>query len=125
MLESDADDRQLTKEILQELQMPVQLTFFDNSEALTNAVQTTAPSLLLIADNSVPSNTLQLLEALKKSPQSAEIPAVVLSESDASSYVAACYIAGAATVVKKPLSMESTRRKIRLFFQYWLEVAII
>lgn len=125
MLESDADDRLLTEEVMAELGMPLQLTFFHSSEELFHELKKEAPALLLVEDNSVPSNAMQVLRRMKSDPGLAEIPVVVLCEITDPSYAHACYTAGAATVIRKPLSMESTRNKIRLFFQYWLEVAII
>jgi len=125
MLESDADDRLLTEEILGELEVPLHISFFSHSEALLKAVEAQPPALLIIEDNSVPHGALELLETLKSLPRSVEIPVVVLMENAARSYANACYAKGAATVVRKPLNMAGTKKKISLFFQYWLEVAII
>ena len=123
MLEDDKDDRSLVKETLSELVIDVPLRFFSSSEDLFEYLsQADKPSLILLDDNSTPDDGMTVLRKLKSDARFQEIPVVILSENDLPSARKESYLLGASSFIKKPDSLEGTRKKIGLFFTYWLEV---
>jgi CheY-like chemotaxis protein len=124
MLEEDRDDRDLTEAIMQEIgftQMPV---FFSKKKELFQFLeQTDQPCLILIDYNLSSGNSIEVLQQLKEHKIFSKFPVVILSESILPKYVQESYALGAATFIKKPNTMQDTRKTIELFFRYWFEVA--
>lgn len=124
MLEDDHDDRFLTQSTLAELGYDVAVTFLSHSDELFLQLQEgTRPALIMVDYNSTPENAVAVLRRLKADEQYRDIPVVVLTETVAAKPVWECYRLGASSVIQKPSSGEGTRRKIKTFFDYWLEVA--
>ena len=123
MLEDDSDDRYLTREIVDQLNLDLDISFFSGSSQLYNALHKEMPALILVDYNSSPEDGLQVLEKLKTDSSTKELPVIILTENNYPSLKANCYRAGASTVISKPKDMEGTREKIQGFFRYWLEVA--
>jgi CheY-like chemotaxis protein len=124
MLEDDSDDRYLTEEILREAGVDIPIRFFNNSDALFEALQTgNKPSLLLVDYNIAPENGIAVLKKLKSQQHLTTFPVVVLSDNDLPHYKNECYAHGASSFIKKPSSLETSRQKITSFFNYWFEVA--
>ena len=124
MLEEDADDRYLTNEVLNELDVEVDIRFFSSGDALFEHLEISPrPSLILLDYNSSPENAPRILKKLKSDPRFVFIPVVVLSDSDLPAYKKECYTNGASSFIKKPHSVEGTKNKIETFFRYWFEVA--
>jgi two-component system response regulator len=123
MLEDDSDDRFITELTLKRLDIPVAIEFVASSGELLQRLDHGArPVLILLDYNSGPLNAVEILARLKADLKYNRIPVVVLTDTGAQEYVAACYRAGASSVVRKPVSMEDTEKKISSFFQYWLSV---
>lgn len=122
MLETDPDDRYFTQSAIQELQLPVQMRFEAFTPALLDLLKE-KPSLILLAYNTFPENGIAMLKEFKMHPQWAHIPVVILTEQMPADHINAYYRAGANSVIKKPVTVELTRDKIRTFFHYWLNVA--
>jgi CheY-like chemotaxis protein len=124
MLEDDLDDRKLTRETLDQTGLSFPIRFTNSSDAFFQQLEEgPLPSLLLVDYNAVPDNALTVLRRLKSEDRFASIPVIVLSDSDLPRYKEACYRLGAASFIRKPVTMEETRKKIETFFNYWLEVA--
>lgn len=124
MLEDDTDDRYITRETLEELNITVPVQFFNSSNALFETLAAgEIPSLILLDYNTVPENGIQVLKQLKAKPGYASIPVVILSDSDQPFFRDECYRFGASSYIKKPSSFEGTHQKIGTFFKYWMEVA--
>jgi CheY-like chemotaxis protein len=123
MLEGDSDDRYITKETLASLGIDVSIRFFSGSiEFLGYLASAERPALILIDYNSEPQNGLEILKQLKARAEYADVPVVILSESDHGSYKNECYRQGASSFIKKPDSVAATNSKIAAFFRYWLDV---
>ena len=124
MLEDDIDDRYLTEEILKESGVKIPIRHFQNSNALFAALdEGELPSLILVDYNIAPENGLTVVKKLKSHPPFSGVPVVILSDNDLPHYKNECYALGASSFIKKPSTLEGTRRKITSFFTYWLEVA--
>ena len=123
MLEDDSDDRYLTEETLGSLGFKFQIRFYTRSDELFASLQQTKPNLLLVDYNSTPENAVGVLRRLKLNEAYRSIPVVVLCDSHHPKYHAECYAEGASSVVIKPRTLEETKKKIKSFFTYWMEVA--
>lgn len=121
MLEDDADDRYLTQEVLEGMDLDLSISYFTNSNELLREINREMPSLVLIDYNSSPENGLEVLKKIKST--TIELPVVILTENNYSSMKKSCYAAGASSVIAKPRGMSETREKIQTFFNYWLNVA--
>ncbi len=122
MLEDDNDDRLLTRDILDELKMDVNIRFFSSSNELLNQIAVEKPALVMVDYNSNPQNGIQVLKHLKSSAETSYMPVVILTESKSGNLRKECYQAGASSVIVKPSDMLQTREKIQTFFSYWLNV---
>ncbi|HEX2606445.1 MAG TPA: response regulator [Flavisolibacter sp.] len=123
MLEDDTDDRSLVKEIVGELDFEIPIRFSSDSQEAFSMMAEDKPSLMLVDYNSTPENGLQVLKRMKADKDLKGIPVVILTENDLEKYRRECYAEGASTVATKPGKMMATRKKIEIFFRYWLEVA--
>lgn len=123
LLEEDRDDWSLVKETLLELDMDIPLRFFSDSQEMFNHLEKNEkPALVLVDYNALPDNAIGVLKKFKSDAALREIPVVVLSDSDQDRYKSECYALGASSFIRKPDTVEGTRKKIGTFFRYWLEV---
>jgi CheY-like chemotaxis protein len=126
MLEDDPDDRFLTKDVMDALNISVPIQFYSDSNTLLSSVDSAnLPLLFLIDYNSTPENGVTVCRKLKEDHRTKEIPVIILSETGITEYRNAAYEAGANSFITKPPSMEETKKKIASFFHYWLEVATV
>ncbi|MDB5197884.1 MAG: hypothetical protein JWP88_2255 [Flaviaesturariibacter sp.] len=123
MLEDDQDDRYLTSSVIEELDMPVAVRFLSNTEDLFPTLEQKEPMLILMDYNLNPETGLELLKKLKGNLTYKHIPVVLLGDTDDPYFVTKCYEHGANTYATKPTNLEATKKKIGLFFNYWLQVA--
>lgn len=123
MLEDDRDDRSLVKETLLELSMDVPITFFNSGDELLRALSSGKPSLILLDYNAQPDNGIEVLRKIKMQQAWKNIPVVILCDNAWVQYKDQAYEAGASSFIKKPDTLDATRKKIGTFFSYWLDVA--
>lgn len=123
MLEDDPDDRLLTSDVLTGLSVSVPITFLSRAADLIPTLEGAEPLLILMDYNLNPETGLDLLKKVKAIPQYKHVPIILLGDITDPNFIAQCYYHGANTYATKPTTLEATKRKIGLFFQYWLEVA--
>jgi CheY-like chemotaxis protein len=124
MMQTDADDRDLTESTMQEIGASVPVKFVAGLNDLDNMIeQCGEPAVILLSDLGATHRGTELLKQLKKDPVRAHIPVVVLGEVSTDDYIRQCYLAGANTFITKPSSIAATRKKIETFFAYWFDVA--
>lgn len=122
MLEDDSDDRLITSTALDELGINVPVIYFSDGNELLKALETGKRPLLILLDYRI-TNEMKLLEQLKSKESFSDIPVIVLSELAPEGAIRECYRLGANSFVIKPSDPKETLKKIKIFFQYWLEVA--
>lgn len=126
MLENDSDDRYFTQSTVDELGLDVSIYYTSfNNEVMENLSAMNQPSLILLAYNTYPEAGIRIIKKFKSHPRFAHIPVVVLSEDIPADHVQEFYKSGANTVIKKPSTVELTRKKVQTFFNYWMQVAEI
>lgn len=123
MLDSDRDDRYITAEVLKQLDIQVPVHYYTGSIDFFQALELSEkPVLILLAYNSQPENGIEVLRKLKAKHAFADIPVVILAETDHPRYKEECYRLGASSFIRKPVTPAATTQKIADFFKYWLEV---
>jgi CheY-like chemotaxis protein len=80
------------------------------------------PDLILLDINMPRMNGREFLAAVKADPEFADIPAVVLTTSEAQRDIAMSYRLGAAGYVTKPADMEQFAAAIEKLGAYWLSL---
>jgi two-component system, response regulator len=80
------------------------------------------PRLILLALRLPRLDAVDVLRALRASPRTATVPAVVLTSSDETREVAQCYQAGANSCVRKPVEFRELAETIRTLGRYWLRL---
>ncbi|MBL7699424.1 MAG: response regulator [Chitinophagaceae bacterium] len=123
MLENDADDRYITQTTLAELGYDIPVRYEYYSHALPELIKHDVPGIILLAYNTSPENGLEVVKHFRSYPQFSHVPIVILIEELPARYIKQYYSAGANTVIKKPSSVELTRKKVKAFFEYWFNVA--
>jgi CheY-like chemotaxis protein len=123
MLLADPDDKLLTFNTLHELGYNVPTRIFSSSEELFTAIDGKRPSVILIDYNLTPEPGLEILKKVRLNTLYNSIPVVILMDSPRWQDYEQCYMNGASTVIKKPGTTEMTFKKIKIFFDYWINVA--
>jgi CheY-like chemotaxis protein len=123
MLEDDHDDRWLTSNALEELDLPLNIHFLSDSTTVLPALEKQQPLLILLDYNTQPETGLEVLRKIKAHAGYKHLPVVILGDTDNPHFVKSCYAEGANSYAIKPSTLEATKTKIQLFFQYWLQVA--
>jgi CheY-like chemotaxis protein len=123
MLEDDPDDRSLTHSIVEEAGISLPLIFLSTFNELETAMENNPPILILLDYNLNPETGLDVLKKLKSDENFLHIPVVILGDAEDPGFTEECYRMGANSYIIKPSSIEETKKKITLFFKYWLEVA--
>ena len=124
MLENDTDDRYITQSTLAELNLSVPVRYEYYSDGLVDVIdEKDIPGVILLAYNTSPEVGFGIIQQFRKHPAYRHIPVVVLTEELQPDLIRKYYLAGANTVIKKPSSVEQTNKKIKVFFDYWFDVA--
>ena len=124
MLQTDEDYIYITSSTLTEISNKVPVEYAATFEEMEALVKSNGhPSVILLSDRGAVHSSNAMLRKLKTHGEYSHIPVVVLGESSTPDYIRECYRAGANSYITKPSNVESTRKKIELFFSYWFEVA--
>jgi CheY-like chemotaxis protein len=124
MLQADEDDISITESIVAEMQGMAPIRFIEQRDDVKAFIQATGmPAVFLINNQDHRHKAITLVRHLKADEELAHIPVVVLGEITTAEYMRQYYRAGTNTYITKPSSLEGTKRKIRLFFEYWFDVA--
>lgn len=83
------------------------------------------PSIILLDLNLPGADGREVLRLIKKDPNLARIPVVVLTTSDAEQDIERCYAAGANSYVQKPVDLVGFIQAIARLSDYWFKVCIL
>jgi CheY-like chemotaxis protein len=124
MLRTDADDRDITEEMLTATGNDIQVRFAADLQEMNRLTEISGvPLLVLLNDRGAAHAAYEQLRILKSDPVYAHIPVILLGEISTREYIMECYRAGANSFIIKPSTIAETKKKIELFFNYWLNVA--
>ena len=123
MLQTDPDDRLITEDVLAEIKVDIPVKFLYHFDEIASFVSLEGlPSLILINEGGL-FDAADIIQKLKNNTVYHSIPAIILTERTMDDDVIEYYNAGASTVITKPSTVELTKKKIQIFFTYWLNVA--
>jgi CheY-like chemotaxis protein len=114
LIDDDADDHEIFIEALKEIDRTVTCTsMFDGEKALLSLKEKTSSPDLIILDTNLPKmNGLQILSALKTSPDFNHIPVIMYSTFFSEKDMEELTILGASYNLKKPSRFEDFRNAI-------------
>lgn len=124
MLQADEDDRYFTQSILDEMQETIAMQFISGINELKTCISANGfPAVILINNQDHRHKAIDIVKYLKADNSLDHIPVIVLGEITTADYTRQYYRAGANSYIIKPSTVAAMRKKIRLFLDYWFEVA--
>lgn len=132
MADDDPDDRQLTKEALEEGRLINDIRFVDNGEELLEYLRKQGkyappadpprPGLILLDLNMPRMDGRTVLKEIKSDPLLRTIPVVVLTTSKADEDVYRSYDLGVNSYIVKPVTFEALVDILQTLEKYWFEI---
>jgi two-component system, response regulator len=101
------------------------LDFLYRRGAFARLVRAPRPVMILLDLNLPGTDGRAVLHEIKRTPELARIPVVVLTTSTDRRDVDACYQAGANSYVHKPVDLEGFMKAIQLLSEYWFDVVVL
>jgi CheY-like chemotaxis protein len=132
MADDDADDRQLTKEALEEGRLINDVRFVEHGEELLEylrregryapPVDAPRPGIILLDLNMPRKDGRAVLAEIKQDPEFRTIPVVVLTTSKADEDVYKSYDLGVNSYIVKPVTFEALVDILQTLEKYWFEI---
>jgi CheY-like chemotaxis protein len=132
MADDDDDDREMTREAMEDTKMFHPLRCVSDGEALLDYLRRRGrfaepgaaprPGLILLDLNMPRKDGLEALDEIKADPDLRRIPVVVLTTSKAEEDVVRSYELGASSFITKPVSFTGLVEVVRALGTYWLEI---
>ena len=130
--DDDPDDRELTREALQECRLANAVHFVRDGEELLDYLNRrgehrklageSLPGLILLDLNMPRKDGREALKEIKANPDFRRIPIVVLTTSKADEDILRTYDLGVNSYVTKPVTFESLVDMIKVLGKYWFEI---
>lgn len=126
-MESNPADVFLTAEALKQAGLSRHLTVFeDGLLALAHLRETAEPPDIVMLDlNIAPISGLELLAEIRRDPNLAALPVVMVSGSESRHDVRKAYLAGANCYINKPTKLDEYLRVMKSFYEFWGTVATL
>jgi CheY-like chemotaxis protein len=132
MADDDADDRQLTREALEDARLINDIRFVENGEELLEylrrqgkyapPVEAPRPGLILLDLNMPRKDGRAVLQELKQDPDLRSIPVVVLTTSKSDEDIYRSYDLGVNSYIVKPVTFEALVDILQTLEKYWFEI---
>ena len=127
MIEHDADDRDLTRDVFKDQQYPIDIEFIESGDEVIHYLTAAnekkqLPNLILLNVQLPPRDGMETLRDIKTHEQFYNIPVVMLSESNMPDIINESYRSGANSFIRKPSTSKGTYDTINAFIQYWFFV---
>jgi CheY-like chemotaxis protein len=130
--DDDPDDRELTRDALQECRLANDVHFVEDGEELMDylnrrgqhkdRVNEPLPGLILLDLNMPRKDGREALKEIKAQPELRRIPIVVLTTSKADEDILRTYDLGVNSYVTKPVTFDSLVDTIKVIGRYWFEI---
>ena len=130
--DDDPDDRQMTKEALEENYLLNDLRFVENGEELmqylnregpfANASNSPRPGLILLDLNMPKKDGREALKEIKSDPRLKRIPVIVLTTSKTEEDILRTYNLGVNCFITKPVSFKDLLEVTKSIGRYWFEI---
>lgn len=132
MADDDADDRQLTREALEDARLINDIRFVENGEELLDYLhrrgkyappaEAPRPGLILLDLNMPRKDGRTVLKELKQDPVLRTIPVVVLTTSKSDEDIYRSYDLGVNSYIVKPVTFEALVDILQTLEKYWFEI---
>lgn len=132
MADDDADDRQLTREALEDARLINDIRFVENGEELLDYLrrqgkfappaEAPRPGLILLDLNMPRKDGRTVLKELKQDPDLRTIPVVVLTTSKSDEDIYRSYDLGVNSYIVKPVTFEALVDILQTLEKYWFEI---
>lgn len=132
MADDDADDRQLTREALEDARLINDIRFVENGEELLEylrrqgryapPVEAPRPGIILLDLNMPRKDGRTVLKEIKQDPDLRTIPVVVLTTSKSDEDVYRSYDLGVNSYIVKPVTFEALVDTLQTLEKYWFEI---
>ena len=130
--DDDPDDRELTRDALQECRLANDVHFVEDGEELMDYLNRRGqhkdraneplPGLILLDLNMPRKDGREALKEIKAQPELRRIPIVVLTTSKADEDILRTYDLGVNSYVTKPVTFDSLVDTIKVIGRYWFEI---
>ena len=130
--DDDPDDRELTRDALQECRLANDVNFVEDGEELLDYLHRRGkhagragdplPGLILLDLNMPRKDGREALKEIKAQPEFRRIPIVVLTTSKADEDILRTYDLGVNSYVTKPVTFDSLVDTIKIIGRYWFEI---
>ena len=132
MADDDADDRQLTREALEDARLINDIRFVENGEELLEYLrrqgkyappaEAPRPGIILLDLNMPRKDGRTVLKELKQDADLRTIPVVVLTTSKSDEDVYRSYDLGVNSYIVKPVTFEALVDTLQTLEKYWFEI---
>jgi CheY-like chemotaxis protein len=132
MADDDADDRQLTREALEDARLINDIRFVEHGEELLDYLRREGkwappadaprPGLILLDLNMPRKDGRTVLKEIKQDPDFRAIPVVVLTTSKSDEDVYRSYDLGVNSYIVKPVTFEALVDILQTLEKYWFEI---
>jgi CheY-like chemotaxis protein len=132
MADDDADDRQLTREALEDARLINDIRFVENGEELLEYLKRQGkwappadaprPGLILLDLNMPRKDGRTVLKEIKEDPEFRTIPVVILTTSKSDEDVYRSYDLGVNSYIVKPVTFEALVDILQTLEKYWFEI---
>jgi len=132
MADDDADDRQLTREALEDARLINDIRFVENGEELLEYLRrqgryappadTPRPGLILLDLNMPRNDGRTVLKEIKQDADFRRIPVVVLTTSKSDEDVYRSYDLGVNSYIVKPVTFDALVDVLQTLEKYWFEI---
>ena len=130
--DDDPDDRELTRDALQECRLANEVHFVEDGEELMDYLGrrgqhrklagSPLPGLILLDLNMPRKDGREALKEIKANPDLRRIPIVVLTTSKAEEDILRTYDLGVNSYVTKPVTFDSLVETVKVLGKYWFEI---
>lgn len=132
MADDDPDDRQMTREALEESHLRNDLRFVEDGVELldylnrrgkfADPADSPRPGLILLDLNMPKKDGREALQEIKADPRFKNIRVVILTTSNAEADIMRTYDLSAASYITKPVTFASLVDVVKTLGKYWLEI---
>ena len=123
LAEDNEDDYLLTRDAMQEAELPVDLVWVKDGEELMNYLRRQSTELILLDLNMPKKGGKEALREIKASPLLRRIPVVAFTTSGSEEDIEATFDLGINSYIQKPVGFDNFVRTMKTLYDYWFTVS--
>ncbi len=123
LAEDHEDDYLLTRDAIQEAQLPVDLAWVKDGEELMDYLKQHSPELILLDLNMPKKTGKEALIEIKTSELLRRIPIIALTTSGSEADIEACFDLGINSYIQKPVGFNQFVNMIKILYDFWFVIS--